>query len=529
MSQFLSKKDAVKEFLLCGKDPVYFINSYIKLSHPQRGVIPFKTWDFQNDLFQKFNDYQFNIILKSRQLGVTWCAAAYSVWLMIFHREKNIMVICTKFQTAANLVKKVKFMIKNLPPWFSQLATIQFDNKTNFALTNGSEIKAASTATDVGRSEALSLLIIDEAAHIKGLEEIWTAAGATMAAGGRCIAVSSPNGVGNWFYNEFDKAEKGDGQFHPSRLSWNVHPERDEEWERKERKKYSTKAFAQEYECSFLSSGDTIIGVEELKRIHKFLKEPKMKVGFDKNLYIWEEHNPNESYMITADVARGDGTDYSTFHVIKLQTLEQVAEYRGKLSTELFSKLLFDIGREYGDSMIVVENNNLGFSVCEKIIQLNYPNVYFAEKGTQEYIPPYLAKNLENAVAGFTTSHKSRPLMISKLEESIRRGYLVINSERTYKELETFVWNNGKAEAQRGHNDDLVMPLAIACWVKDTALKANERTLEYKKTFLKTMSVAKTKLNTTIPGMIGHQELRKQKNLRAAQEQMKKFGWLFKG
>ena len=119
--------------------------------------------------------------------------------------------------------------------------------------------------------------------------------------------------------------------------------------------------------------------------------------------------------------------------------------------------------------------------------------------------------------------------MISKLEESIRRGYLVINSERTYKELETFVWNNGKAEAQRGHNDDLVMPLAIACWVKDTALKANERTLEYKKTFLKTMSVAKTKLNTTIPGMIGHQELRKQKNLRAAQEQMKQFGWLFKG
>ncbi len=525
MSQFLSKRDAIKEIIACGKDPVYFIDSYIKLFHPQKGILPFKTWDFQKDLFRKFNDYQFNIILKSRQLGVSWVSAAYAVWLMMFHREKNIMVIATTFKTAANIVKKVKFMIKNLPPWFSQLATIEFDNKTNFTLSNGSEIKAASTTTDVGRSEALSLLIIDEAAHIKTIDEVWTAAGPTMAAGGRCIALSSPNGIGNWFFYEFTKAEKGENEFHPTKLMWDVHPERDAEWEKKERRKYSTKKFQQEYECSFLASGNTVIESEDLKRVYELLKKAVFRTGFDKNLHIWEGYSNSNSYLISADVARGDGTDFSSFHIIKLENFEQIGEYKGKITTELFSKLLYDTGKEFGDCMIVVENNNIGWEVCSKLIEYNYPNLYYCEKGSHEYVPPYEARLLENVVPGFPTSSKTRPLIISKLEECIRRGFVRINSERTYKELETFIWNNGKPEAQKGNNDDLVIPLAIACWVRDIALKANQRSLQYKKTFLKSMTITRSQFNTTIPGMAGYN--RKTSLFKPqVDKETKQFGWI---
>ena len=169
MSFELSKDDILKEIVKSGKDPVYFINSYCRISHPMKGLIPFKMYDFQRDLMQEFRDYRFNVILKARQLGISTVTAAYVAWLMLFHRDKNVLVIATKFGTASNLVKKVKAMIKNLPEWM-QITNIAIDNRASFELSNGSQIKASSTSGDAGRSEALSLLVIDEAAHVEGLE-----------------------------------------------------------------------------------------------------------------------------------------------------------------------------------------------------------------------------------------------------------------------------------------------------------------------------------------------------------------------
>ena len=156
----LTKKEIVAEILRSGKDPNYFVNNYVKISHPIEGLIPFKTYDFQQQLLGDFNDYRFNVILKARQLGISTITAAYAAWLMMFYRDKNIVVMATKFGTASNLVKKVKAIIKNLPEWI-QVADISVDNRASFELSNGSQIKAISTSGDAGRSEALSLLIID--------------------------------------------------------------------------------------------------------------------------------------------------------------------------------------------------------------------------------------------------------------------------------------------------------------------------------------------------------------------------------
>ena len=131
MAYQLSKEEIVKEIVRCGKDPVYFLNNYAKISHPQHGLISFKTYDFQDDLLRSFSDHRFNIILKARQLGISTITAGYVVWLMMFHRDKNVLVMATKFGTASNLVKKVKQIIKNLPSWM-QIATIAVDNRTSF-------------------------------------------------------------------------------------------------------------------------------------------------------------------------------------------------------------------------------------------------------------------------------------------------------------------------------------------------------------------------------------------------------------
>ena len=212
-----TKKEIVKEIIKCGKDPDYFINNYARISHPIKGLIPFNTYDFQSELIENFNDYRFNVILKARQLGISTITAAYVVWLMMFHRDKNVLVMATKFSTAGNLVKKVKSIIKRLPNWM-QISKVTVDNRTSFELDNGSQIKASTTSPDAGRSEALSLLVIDEAAHVDGLDELWTGLYPTISTGGRCIALSTPNGVGGWFYKTYINAESRRNDFHSIKL-----------------------------------------------------------------------------------------------------------------------------------------------------------------------------------------------------------------------------------------------------------------------------------------------------------------------
>ena len=376
MSYQLTKKEITKEILKSGKNPVYFINNYCKISHPMKGLIPFKLYDYQEDLIEDFNDYRFNIILKARQLGISTITAAYVVWLMMFHRDKNILVMATKFSTAGNLVKKVKAIIKHLPGWM-QIAKVTVDNRTSFELSNGSQIKASSTSGDAGRSEALSLLVIDEAAHVDGLDDLWTGLYPTISTGGRCIALSTPNGVGGWFFKTYVDSEAKRNDFHPTKLMWDTHPDRDQTWFEKETKNMSIRQIAQELECNFNTSGETVLHPDDLGFIENNIREPKYRTGFDRNFWIWEECKPESTYMITADVARGDGQDYSVFHVFKLETAEVVAEYQGKVAPDIFANILCDAGKEYGDCLVVVENNSVGFAVLEKLKDMQYPNIYY--------------------------------------------------------------------------------------------------------------------------------------------------------
>ena len=138
-------------------------------------------------------------------------------------------MVATKLTTAANLVKKVKIILKHLPNWI-RIADLSVDNKNSIELDNGSQVKASSTSGDAGRSEALSLLVVDEAAHIDGLDELWTGLYPTISTGGRCIAISTPSGVGDWFHETYVRAQSGENEFFPIDLKWDVHPDRDKEW-----------------------------------------------------------------------------------------------------------------------------------------------------------------------------------------------------------------------------------------------------------------------------------------------------------
>ena len=288
----------------------------------------------------------------------------------------------------------------------------------------------------------------------------------------------------------------------------------------------SRRQVAQELECNFNMSGETVIDPQNISDLENVVCQPKYRTGFDRNYYIWEEYKPENSYLLVADVARGDGRDYSAFQLLDITNMSQVAEYQGKLDLDHYARVLNDAGKEYGNCMLVVENNNIGYSVLTKLIDMEYPNLYFSTKGSNDYVDPIMAESMSNSVPGFTTSMKSRPLIIAKLEEFIRNQLITINSTRLLNELKTFIWNNGKPEAMKGYNDDLTMALAIACWVRDTALVTNQRDLEYKKAFLNSVMTRKTTLNTSIPGMV---EYDKDQAKRDALQEYQEFGWILKG
>ena len=487
------KKVIRQEYLKCAKDPVHFMRKYCYIQHPQRGRIQFNLYPFQDKVLTLMRDNPYSIILKSRQLGISTLSAGYSLWLMLFQQDKNILCIATKQETAKNMVTKVKFMYENLPSWLKVDAAE--NNKLNLRLINGSQIKATSASSDAGRSEAVSLLLIDEAAFIDNIGEIWASAQQTLATGGGCIALSTPYGTGNWFHQTWIRAENSENDFLPIRLPWDVHPERDQAWRDKQDELLGDpRMAAQECDCDFSTSGDIVFYPEYIEYYEKtFAKDPLEKRGADKNLWVWESPDYSRDYMVVADVARGDGKDYSALHVIDIENNVQVAEYKGQIGTKEFGHLLVGVATEYNEAMLVIENANIGWATIQVAIDRAYPNLYYSQKSegnAESYFDKY--QDHSKMVAGFTMSSRTRPMVIGKFQEYIGDKGVTIQSKRLIEEMKTFIWRNGRAEAQTGYNDDLVMSFGIAMYIRDTALKYRQRGIDLTKQTLSNMTVNRT-------------------------------------
>ena len=492
------KKKQVEEIIRCGRDPSYFFNAYCKLQHPTRGLLPFKTYAFQDDCVDQFRKNRFNIVVKSRQLGLSTITAAYAVWMALYQKEKNILIIATKLAVAQGFIRKVKTILSNMPSWLI-LPQMTVNNKQQVEFSNGSSIKAIPTSEDAGRSESLTLLIIDEAAFVRNFDEIWTGIGPTLTTGGQAILLSTPNGVGGQFYKLYTDAESGVNEFNPIKLPWTVHPEHDQAWFEKESKNYSERQIAQEFMCDFAASGDTFLTDSDIAWVSGMVRPPVMRGGPDMNVWVWKIPLSEHKYVLTGDVARGDSTDYSTFHIIDCMTGEVVAEYRGKMPPDRFAELINEWGLKYNKALVCPENNSYGYACLLRLKDLNYPKIY--SQGSKVALIGDYAQPLDLAHAGFATTGKTRTIILTKLEELIRNKLLVSYSSRFYQELKTFVWsNNSKAEAMKGHNDDLVMSLAIGAWLFDVNSEYSKGSADINSAILAGMKRASITTEGVLPG-----------------------------
>jgi hypothetical protein len=482
------KQIVAQEYIKCAKDPAYFMRKYCHIQHPTRGRILFNLYPFQEKVLHLFRDHQYLITLKSRQLGISTLAAGYSLWLMLFHKDKNVLALATTQATARNLVTKVTFMYDELPKWLKLPAVEK--NKLSLRLKNGSKVQAKSSSPDAARSEAVSLLLMDEAAFIDNIDETFTAAQQTLATGGQCMALSTPNGIGNWFHQTWEKAEAGENSFLPIRLPWTVHPERNQTWRDQQDRDLGPRMAGQECDCDFLASGDTVFEPDDMSYYEEtYQRDPLERRGVDGNLWIWEGVDYTKSYMVVADVSRGDSTDYSAFHVFDIENAVQVAEYKGKLSPRDFGNMLVGIASEYNEALLVVENANIGWATIEQIMEREYRNLYYSATNNMETVESYMHKyERDKLVPGFTMSARTRPLVIAKAIEYVRDKSVTIQSKRLMSEMRVFVWKNGKAQAQDRYNDDLLMAFATALYVRDTALRLRQQGMDLARAQLSSFS-----------------------------------------
>lgn len=478
-----SLKDIIREeYVKCAKSPTYFMKKYCMIQHPTKGKIPFHLYPYQENALLDFQENDRTIILKSRQLGISTLIAGYALWMILFQSDKNCLVVAIDQNTSKNLVTKVKVMFDNLPSWL-KLKAVE-SNKLSIRLSNGSQIKAVSSTGTSGRSEALSLVIIDEAAFVDGAEDLWASLQQTLSTGGQGILLSTPNGTGNFFHKMWSKAEAGENKFKTLRLPWQVHPERSQDWRDRQDAELGLRLAAQECDCDFSTSGNTVISPELISYYTQtYVQEPIEKRGFDGNYWVWEFPDYTKNYIVSADVARGDGSDYSGFHIIDVESCRQVGEYKGQIGTKDFGNLLVAVATEWNNALLVIENANIGWATIQQVIDRNYQNLYYTYKQDALDSDKFLTKGYDLAtktdmVAGFTMSHKTRPLVVSKMELFIREKSCIIRSKRLLDELFVFIWKAGRPEAAQGYNDDLVMCFGQGLWVRDTALKLRQAGIE---------------------------------------------------
>lgn len=449
-----------QEILKCRMSPAYFINNFCSLRSSNQGRVPFTLFPYQEIVLQQFLSHPFNIILKCRQMGLSWLVAAYALWMILFFEDKRVLMISIKDLTAKALLKKVKVLYRSLPE-FLQFEVTE-DNTAKFCLCTGGEIESVPSSEEAGRSDALSLLIMDEAAFIRHFRKIWQSAYPTLSTGGSAIVLSTPNGLGNEYSDHWHKAVEGSSLFNPIRLHWWYRPDYDVRWFKMQKANLTTQQLAQEILGDFIASGNLVFDAEALRTLQehcsmiepleKLYPEPRFKEQ-DCGLYIFERPNPREEYILSLDLAKGTGGDFNAGHVCARSTGKQVAEYRSALPLNVFNQRAFEVGQLYNDALVVPESNNMGIATILYFQENNYPRLY-------EHSDPL---NADKGVQyGFPTNSQTRPILIDELGTALLEGVSGIQGIRTANELLNFAWSKKlKAEALPGKYDDLVIGYAI--------------------------------------------------------------------
>lgn len=432
---------------------VFLFSTFCWVINPVLGRVKFDLYPYQKAVLYQFLKERFNIILKFRQAGITELIAMYCLWLTMYHPNKKVNIISIKDTVAKKVLKKIKFMYKNLP-WYLQTPIIngrtgEYGSVSTMEFSNGSIIESIPTSDQAGRSESLSLLVIDEAAIVRWASTIWASAFPTLSTGGSAIVNSTPYGVGNFYHSTWVDAVSGNSPLNPIRLRWQMHPDRDQDWYNEMATALGPKRTAQEIDGDFLSSGNTVFDLADIKGIEEMLSDyPPLRVRLGGQYREFNDPDPNTEYFIGADCSTGRATDYSSFTCMSKDG-EEAAIYKGKIPLDKYARLLGDTGEKFNFATLAPEANDIGMAVVIKLQDEGYPNLYYARKLLKKK-----GKNKpeEELVPGWITTQKNRTLIVEGLEKDIREDSVIIKDPFFVQEAYTFIYDGmGRPVAMGKH------------------------------------------------------------------------------
>ena len=458
-------EEQVIEFIKCKNDPVYFAKNYIKIVSLDEGLTQFHPYDFQETLIKRFHENRFNICKMPRQTGKSTTSVSYLLHYAVFNDSTNIGILANKAATARDLLGRLQTAYENLPKWMQQ-GIISW-NKGSLELENGSKILAASTSASAVRGMSFNILFLDEFAFVPNhiAESFFASVYPTITSGKntKVIMVSTPHGM-NHFYRYWHDAERGKNEYIPTDVHWSEVPGRDDVWREQTIANTSEQQFKVEFECEFLGSINTLIAPSILRNM--VYETPITKnAGLD----IYEKPEKEHNYIVTVDVARGLGNDYSAFIVFDVTQFpyKVVAKYRNnEVKPMLFPNIILDVAKGYNNAYILVEVNDIGDQVAS-ILQydLEYENLLMASmRGRNGQIVGQGFSGKKTQL-GVRTTAAVKKLGCSNLKTLIEDHKLLTCDYEIISELTTFAQKHNSFEAEEGCNDDLAMCLVIFAWL----------------------------------------------------------------
>ena len=466
VAQNWTKKELV-EYQKCMDSPQYFIENYVKIVSLDEGLVPFKMYDFQKEMVGTFHNNRFTICKLPRQSGKSTVMISYLLHYALFNASVNIAILANKAATARDLLSRLQLAYEHLPKWLQQ--GVMSWNKGSLELENGSKILASSTSASAVRGGSYNIIFLDEFAYVPSnvAEQFFSSVYPTISSGKttKVMIVSTPHGM-NMFYKLWVDAEEQRNEYIPIEVHWSEVPGRDEAWKEQTIKNTSQAQFNTEFECEFLGSIDTLIAPYKLKQL-TYRSPIQSSAGLD----VHVAPQPDHTYVLVADVARGTSNDYSAFVVVDVSEMpfRVVAKFRdNELKPLIFPSKIYDVARAYNQAFVLIEVNDIGEQVASAMqFDLEYDNLIMASMRGRAGQVIGAGFSGGRAQLGVRTTKAVKKIGCSNLKQLVEDNKLILEDYDCINELSTFIVKGQSFEADDGCNDDLVACLFIFAWLTD--------------------------------------------------------------
>lgn len=457
----------LEEFIKCSKDPIYFLSKYMQIVTLDKGLDNFTPWDFQKELLETIHNNRFVICKYPRQTGKSTTVIGYILHYCLFNPEMSVAILANKMATARELLHRLKIAYEQLPMWLQQ-GVIEW-NKGSIYLENGSKIIASATSSSAVRGGSYNMIFLDEFAYVpQGVaEEFFSSVYPTISSGvtTKVLIVSTPNGL-NMFYKLWTDAIEGRNEYVPVEVHWSQVPGRDAEWKKQTIANTSEDQFRCEFECDFIGSQNTLITPSKLACLA--FKNPIYTT--EEGLKLYKKPELGHTYVITVDTSHGKGMDYHAFSIIDMTEppYEVVGTFRNnELSPMIYPNVIFGSAKQYNDSYVLIELNDIGNQVAEILHNdIEYENIIqVSVRGRKGQTMDAGYGKVSHIQKGLKTTKATKRIGCSMLKSLIEEDRLIVTDYDTIREFVSFIAKKNSYEADRGQTDDMVMTLVMFGWM----------------------------------------------------------------